>query len=384
MLPFTLFFPVGVMYAGVMLFVLAFLLSGDFQSKWRTAKSSPLFAPVLGLSIVSIGAALLLERPAGEFWPAFAHYQIYLFLLLFISIGGGAWQRNAVTAFFAGTVLAATFFYLHFLHQLPALTVFRSYIDYEGNKSILLGILLGIAAPWMLYDAIAHPERRHVGARLFAFLYVALAALLLAKTRTGILIFLLLCLLIGAKHLTLSKRSAALLLVAACALGLTFTFAEGPAARARGTFNDIAAFTQNKQVSDAGIRLDLYRATMQIIHDQPLTGHGIGTWLTQFRQRVKGQSIETHTTPHNDYLLYASEIGLIGVAALLWILLGQLALAWKIGGEQGMWLGMLGVAVMVGGLFNAILRDALFGMAFMILLAIPLAGVTGTKEGQVC
>jgi hypothetical protein len=37
---------------------------------------------------------------------------------------------------------------------------------------------------------------------------------------------------------------------------------------------------------------------------------------------------------------------------------------------------MLTVAMMLGGMFNAILRDAVFGMAFMILLAIPLAGVS--------
>jgi O-antigen ligase len=36
---------------------------------------------------------------------------------------------------------------------------------------------------------------------------------------------------------------------------------------------------------------------------------------------------------------------------------------------------MLGATMMLTGLFNAALRDALFGMAFMILLAIPLAGV---------
>lgn len=81
-------------------------------------------------------------------------------------------------------------------------------------------------------------------------------------------------------------------------------------------------------------------------------------------------------TPHNDYLFYAAEIGLIGLAALLWIWLIQLTVAWKIGGAPGMWLGMLGVAILGGGMFNAILRDAVFGMPFMILLAIPLAGVT--------
>ncbi len=45
-----------------------------------------------------------------------------------------------------------------------------------------------------------------------------------------------------------------------------------------------------------------------------------------------------------------------------------------------MLLGMLGVAVIVGGMFNAILRDLVFGMPFMILLAIPLAGVARNSK----
>jgi O-antigen ligase len=381
-LPFTLFFPVGAMYAGIVIFFLVFLLSGDFQEKWRTAKASPLFAPALSLSAVSLFAALTLERPAHAFWSGFAHYQIYLFLLLFISVGAGEWQRRAAAAFFAGAMLAATFFYLNFLNLLPELSVFRSYLEYSGNKSILLGILLAIAAPWMLHDAIAHPERGPVWLRIFAVIYVAAALLLLAKTRTGALIFLLLCLLIGAKHMTLSWRAAGLFLAAILVLGVTFKFASGLSTRMENTVNDVTAFSQNKKISGQGIRLDIYRTTAQIIRERPVTGHGIGTWMSQFQRKVQGDPVEIQTTPHNDYLLYASEIGLLGVAALLWIWLAQLALAWRIGGDQGMWLGMLGVAIMVGGVFNAILRDALFGLSFMILLAIPLAGITRSKKEQ--
>ena len=146
--------------------------------------------------------------------------------------------------------------------------------------------------------------------------------------------------------------------------------------RIRGTLGDIEAFSQGKQISDDGIRLEMFSITSRIIAEKPWTGHGIATFPIQYRQYAKGLPSEGTHTPHNDYLLYASEIGFIGLAVLLWIWLTQLIIAWKIGGAPGMWLGTLGVAIMVGGMFNAILRDAVFGMPLMVLLAIPLAGVT--------
>lgn len=82
------------------------------------------------------------------------------------------------------------------------------------------------------------------------------------------------------------------------------------------------------------------------------------------------------TTPHNDYLLYAAELGLLGLAALCWLWISQLVVAFRIGGRRGMQLAMLTAALLIGGMFNAILRDSVFGMAFMVLLAIPLAGVS--------
>ena len=96
-LPLTLFFPVGIIYTGVLLFLLSLLFAGDYRTKWLTAKLNPLFWPVLGMFIVTCFSALVAERPQSGFWNGFAHYQIYIFLLFFVSVGAGDWQRRAVT-----------------------------------------------------------------------------------------------------------------------------------------------------------------------------------------------------------------------------------------------------------------------------------------------
>lgn len=378
-LPFTLFFPIGVGYAGMVLFFLALLLNGDYRGKWQTIKSSPMFWPTLGLLAVTCAAGLFLTRPDG-FWKAFMHYQNYLVLLLFISVGGGRWQQRALYVFFAGAVYAATLFYLNHFQLLPDWAIFQNYIRYAGNKSILIGILLGIAGGWMLNEICTRRDGKWL--LIAAFLYIAFALFVFAKTRTGSIIFILGCTVVMLRYLTLSRRSLLIALGLALVIGGAWQNASDFRARLTGTVQDVKAFMQGGQVSAEGIRLEMYRITSEIIMERPLGGHGIGTWVINYEQRAKGLESEKMATPHNDYLLYAAEIGIVGVLALLWIWLTQLAVAIRVGGETGTRLLTIGVAIMFGGLVNAIMRDALFGIAFMLLLSIPLAGISRSSYRQ--
>ncbi|CAN5814145.1 hypothetical protein BH11PSE12_BH11PSE12_04870 [soil metagenome] len=412
-LPLSLFFPVGLMYLGVLLFALSLIVSGDYGQKWRRIVASPMLLPILALSALSILVAMLQERTQTEFWPGFWHYQTYLFLLPFLAVGNGVapaagqqtWQQKAQLTFFAGAIYAATLFYLNVLHVLPDHTLFRSYVVYGGNKSILLGILLAIAAGWMLHAWRWHQD--HPFWRGLALLYVALALLLLAKTRTASLLFVLLCTMFVFRNFSLTWRRLIplLLLLAALVGGISYVAALpapstcittdmvnvqhlNPAKillrRAVCTVHQIRDFNAGKKIGEDGMRLEIYQITGHIIAEKPWLGHGIANWLSLYQTRAKGMMSETMTTPHNDYLLYTTELGVVGLLALLWIWGRQLVVARQMLGtpheERAMLLAMLGLAMMLGGMFNAILRDGLFGMAFMILLAIPLAGVT--KKNQ--
>lgn len=372
LLPITLFFPIGIGYTGIVLFLLALLLGGDLRDRWQNIKDSPMFLPVMGLLVVTCAAGLLLERPDG-FWKAFMHYQIYLVLLVFISVGAGHWQQRALSVFFAGAVLAATLLYLNLFQLLPDWNLVENYRMYSGNKSILIGILLGIAGGWMLNEICAHHE--HKWRRIAALLYVAIALLFLAKTRTGSLIFIFGCALVLLRYLTFSWRSVLLVFGTVAVIAIAWQTANGFRERLEGTVSDIKAFVDGGKVSSEGIRLEMYQITTDIIKERPISGNGIGTWAVNYPERAKGLMSETMATPHNDYLLYAAEIGAIGVGALLWVWITQLIVAVRVGGTTGMRLFTIGVAIMFGGMVNAILRDALFGIAFMVLLAIPLAGI---------
>lgn len=376
-LPFTLFFPIGVMYAGIFLFILSLLFSGNYQAKWQCVRSHVLTMPILFLSLVTCLVAIFLPRFDSGFWSSFFHYQTYLFLLLFICVGSGGWQQRAMHVFYAAAVVAASLYYLALLQLLPATSPFTSYVIYSGNKSILFGILLGIAAGWMLFDLTKQHQRRWW--LLAALVYVLLALFFLAKTRTGNLIFAVCVLIVLIRCVRFNWRGVLLLVGMCAALLAIWNSADILRTRLTGMVHDVQAFAQGKKVSDDGIRLEMYQITAQMIAEKPLFGHGIGSWIGEYHARATGLATGMMTTPHNDYLLYAAELGLIGLAALMWIWLRQIVVAWQLmchqDVEHGIKLLMLTLALMLGGMFNAILRDAVFGLAFMILLAIPLAGV---------
>ena len=78
-MPFLLFFPVGVMYAGLILLMLAWLASRDFRGKWQATHSSPIFRPILVvLSVIALNV-LFLSPGNQRLWPALVHYLIFFF-----------------------------------------------------------------------------------------------------------------------------------------------------------------------------------------------------------------------------------------------------------------------------------------------------------------
>lgn len=406
LLPLTLFFPVGWMYFGLLCFFVAFVVSADFKQKWQTLRQHMMFMPTMLLTAVCL-LSLLWNPPADkEYWSHFLHYQAYWLLLPMIAVGSGAWQEKAVRNFFLGALIASTLFYCANWHLLPENTLFRSYIVYQGNKSILLGLLLALASAWMLHDWSV--RRTQTLWRLLAFFYVLSALILFSKSRTAALLFFILLVIFLCRNFSFRGWQIVVVLAIATLFGGGLYFAATATApetclakemhdryqmngveilknRSICTIQQIRNFGQQGSVSEDGMRLEIYSNTWQLIQQRPWTGHGIGQWLPLYQEKARGMMSETMTTPHNDYLLYWCELGILGLLALLTLWGRQLWQAFRMAKEQyspyAMPLCMLTVSMMFAGAFNAILRDALFGLALMILLAITLV-VDSNKRAQ--
>jgi O-antigen ligase len=401
-LPLTLYFQVGLMYAGFFLFLLTWLASGEWAEKWQRMRQHPLLAPVFALSLITLLIALVQTR-AEDFWSAFAHYQIYWLLLPMLSIGAGAWQERALKNLLLGALICATLFYAQSTVGLPNSSFFRSYVLYEGNKSILLGLLLALSAGVMLFDwrRARNCSAWHHAWRAVSLMYVLGALVFCSKSRTALLMFMLCALLCLAWQMrwTLLRKILMFCAIVATFVGIV-ALAKSPAPvtcstikmrevhhmhggqvvlnRAICTLHQLQQFKQGQTLDEDGMRLEIYAITSQMAFEKPWLGWGMGQWISEYAQRASGKMSEKMTTPHNDYLLYWVELGVFGLLGLIGLYAQQLKTARRMAKQQqpyALLLAMITLSMMMAACFNAILRDTLFGLAFLIVLAIPLAGL---------
>lgn len=407
-LPLLLFFPVALMYAGVLAFYLAWLCQRDpavWRQRYQNLRQHSLLPVIIAMSAISLIAACWHGKPvhySEDFWSGLAHYQVYLFVLPMLSLHPGTWQTRARQSLYLGAYIAATLFLLNYLQLLPATTLFRSYVEYKGNKSILLALLLALAAAWSLCEFSARQESRRAHLwRGLGLLYLMLALCFFSRSRTALLIFLLMAAYWGLLQLrqrgvllwkmTLLIAALTALLVAAltyiarlpspatCEIrSLQASPWEITQTRVICTVHQVRDYSAGRKVSEDGMRLEIYQHTASLIAQKPWTGHGIASWQGLYQQVAAGSSSASMSTPHNDYLLYWTELGVAGLLSILAVWLQQWRLARRLRAQaqanpeqklQADLLCMLTITMAVAASFNALLRDGLFAMAFMILLA---------------
>jgi O-antigen ligase len=130
--------------------------------------------------------------------------------------------------------------------------------------------------------------------------------------------------------------------------------------------------------SSSGFRLHAWRRSIQAITEQPITGHGIGSWSQSVKRiegeqadKIFGQGITGNS--HQEYLFWGVELGVGGILLLLLLIAILIHDAMQF--EQSVKQATLSVvAVMVVAcLFNCSLYDALIGDFFCISLGLLLA-----------
>ncbi|MBK9571609.1 MAG: O-antigen ligase family protein [Rhodoferax sp.] len=129
--------------------------------------------------------------------------------------------------------------------------------------------------------------------------------------------------------------------------------------------------------SSTGLRLNLWHRASQAIEAHPLVGSGVGSWEREFArlERLHGTdpSVDLRANPHQEYLLWGVELGAVGLALLIAILVA----AWhdSLSAERNIRRAQQSVIVGIGvaALFNCTLYDGLIGDFFCITLGLLIA-----------
>ena len=140
-----------------------------------------------------------------------------------------------------------------------------------------------------------------------------------------------------------------------------------------------SAKTVEENYTSSGLRLNLWRGTIDIFKAHPILGTGVGTWATEYRQyvaRTPGTPpiAATGGNPHQEYLLMASQLGIVGVAIFVLWLGFCLVETRRLGRTEQIAAQSLIVAFVVGSFLNSYLYDSATGHFFCLGLGILFAG----------
>ncbi len=137
--------------------------------------------------------------------------------------------------------------------------------------------------------------------------------------------------------------------------------------------------------SSSGWRLNAWRRSLQAMQEQPLHGHGVGSW-TPAVKRQEGSAAErifgagNNSNPHQEYLLWGVEVGIGGILLLCTLLLCVVRDAMGFSTACKRSTCSVVAAIAMACLFNSALYDDLMGDYLCVSLGLLLA--LGLRQSQ--
>lgn len=168
---------------------------------------------------------------------------------------------------------------------------------------------------------------------------------------------------------------------AACLVGLLSAIPGPFQTRVQQILHELRNERADRPASTStGYRLEFYRNTLTLIQKQPVLGYGTGGFPSAYAALIEGSGQKPSRNPHNEFMLVTVQIGVIGLAAFLWLLWQQWRYAPRLptpierGVAQGLVL-MTGIACML----NSGLLDHTEGLLYAWLTALLYAGLLPAK-----
>jgi O-antigen ligase len=151
-------------------------------------------------------------------------------------------------------------------------------------------------------------------------------------------------------------------------MGLAITLVPRVNDRVMQVHRDVVHYAQGDNLNEQnlgsqGTRLDYWARSLDMVQAHPLTGVGMGAWRQHYLS-LGGLQQAAPSNPHHQYLLMASEGGLVALA----LLLTWMALLWQSAATTASPSAMKGVVLLavVVSLFNCPFYGV--GMGEMLLL----------------
>jgi O-antigen ligase len=331
-------FPIflGVANALLAFIALLWLLAGNFSRRWESVRTNPLTLPLLTLYMLIVLAALYSPATWQDVLKHYNKYSKLLLCMIFMTLlTEPAWLRRCWAAFAVGMSFVLLSTYANIFVDLPWSTthhqgwgkdhtVAGDYI--AQNLMMVFFVVLCLA-----YGHSITSATRRVTAYSLAILG-ALSIVQLSQGRTGF-ILLIVCISLYAWFLLAPRLHWIWKLMACSALvGLastSFVLSTTMQDRLNQAYSEALNYKANPNTA-VGVRMDRLAGSTKLFYENPLFGQGTGGYHSTVcsampkQQRCVGW---TDVHPDNQYIFFAIDFGVVGLALFAWLILTPLLLA---------------------------------------------------------
>ena len=139
----------------------------------------------------------------------------------------------------------------------------------------------------------------------------------------------------------------------------------------------------HNEASSIGTRMDYYTNTIKVIQNNPIMGVGTGGFETAYAKEIVGTNMAGSNNPHNQFLLFWAQAGIVGFSAFLFLL----TVTWRAASrlpsipETMLARGLL-ITISAGCLFNSLLLDHTEGLFFSWCCGLLFAGLPSKNRSQ--
>lgn len=314
----------GLASGAAVLMLLALLAA---PSRWERVKNA--FSQPLGRATVLLLLALgfaLLWSPVGakeglRAWLGWRHL-VWLFLALALFDTRAA--KVTFTGMFAAAATATACVSL-------MLWLFGASIRGDGvapyvvfRNHVTQGMAFSAAALFALLFALRVEAARWMRGLAWAAAAVLVFSLVVTTPgRSGYLVMTIVAL---ALALTQARGGARIAVTAAVLGALVLVALASPLVlqRFERGVDELRNAKQGSELTSMGIRVVIWENTLDLVREAPVIGHGTGSYAKEYRRlgdRATGWQATPAEDPHNQYLYFLAETGLVGLSVFIWWLL---------------------------------------------------------------
>lgn len=387
----TVYAPIGLSYLFGLLLLLLFVALPGRGDRMRQALALPgAWCAVAFIALLAV-SGLWSPAPADEIGSHLWHYALVVLVFVIPALMTPAQARTALTTFSVVSVACGGLLLLKGMDWLPEFRLWHNLRHYDGNRSISNALLLMLGASLCLFRALeAHPARsRWQRAGWLAGVAVIGTGLVWQMPSRAAMLGLPLALVSAALLASRSWRQVAAVVIAVVSGSvLAWNASTNLQERFREGIEALHKYEAGStEYTSWGTRSHMIRASLEMVADRPLLGHGAGSWLGEWHKRGP-QYLSKHVTAHNEYLMIAAQVGLVGLALALLVAWKQVRAAWLASPVPGAPALLVWFTVAWGGLFNVVLRDSAFGLPLLMLAGITMtlvlrAGPAGRSPNTV-